>query len=1854
MTEMQNVNASFTSVWRNGLLESWRSCRSALFGLGLLVAGGVGNHCLGALGVEALVTEAIEAGEAGEHSMAIGSLEEALGLNPRDLQVRILLANAYYQDFQVEKAIGQWALVLRQNPENMQAREWLVRVRHEWRDPGRRLELARTLAKEKMFQEAVSILDELAKDEEAESLRQEVLVEQAEALIEIGKAVEEKERKATGSRAIHLAQRAIAEFPKTRTTSRALLVMGLANQHLVSDYREAARIYQELLAAQPEGEIATIAKTEGAWCAYQLGDVSGGEGQLESFIRDNPQSARLPVAQNYLASLHLDLAGAIVPAREAVPVLKKGWTVIQSIKASDEVQVKRLKENAVRAAELFKTAEAFDDASAVYVWLASQAAKDRAETARCSLEAGRILIRAERASAEKRAHLRELDLVLTDRGKRALDLLDDLISNWPEVREEAAREILEFASWFESMERENLAREVFARFVAKHEGLDVAREARFEMGRTWLSEGKRKPVRDSILPDEITRGLEEFEKLLPLVTDDPLLKMVTGEVEQLATHLETSSRKLAYAQLHWILTNVRDVQNRQQLALRSVDLAQKLAEEQINDLKNQQNQEALKRLNDWHRKGAVTLALFAGEAETPKEAKPMLKRFESWVNYYRGFQAWKACDELIGLLAAGTGDLKQEGLRLQAEVSFHKGEVYYDELKKKGGKADPGQLAAEMLAAIKTDAQRLKLSPDPLAPGIVETITEFYRSRNLTSLAVEACLAAAAQKVSVDFDADKILKAARILLEEGRRHHQETLQTTKDAGNWFGPELKRGLELIGRLKTDYPEAEVLKGAASEYTSLAQHYRSCRGWSKAVEILETHRKTFPNSDDAAAVDLLIADNKVESAQSKYTEQETLTRGKKQADDDGRIPEALSTALGNYVALRKAHPDSEQAQASVNRIMGMAFFFAKRQEWKKAVSLLERFMASEPKFARADQFYYQIGLCHMGIFDAKGHIAALADAMRGDLNELERLIAAVEETRSLRLSEVGYVAAHMRDVMPHLVAEDGERGGKLLAKNEELIDSTGRILKEDVDQDAERQRKDGAAARAPKTAAPGPAGRPEGAATVSEPGPADDPMTPAPGGQLARVALQTDIQGAGSIQYLHGITSKLELSDEQADLAYKAFMKVLKDHPESRLWQMAIREVMLIAQSYRERELAEKAAGLYERLAGDLPRLENIEDIHLEIARSRVKAGEQVRDIDKEIFRSKVDGWFEKARDGFSAFMQRFPESGQLEKAGAESIDTYVNQARALMKDHRGGSVRALLEGREALLAALVKSPERSEAFQAQLAGFASLFEELGSWSEAIDTYDLHLKNFPTMPMAASYKKRCAEIREMQLKQYARAVTDYLEYIQQFQPSDAEGIRSRIYSLADRLKGEKRFAEAIEIYKQYVSNFPNDSRAAECWFNIGTMYFDNNLWVEAVESFEELIAEYPGSPRMLPAHLEIARCYSCLSRWADARTQYETHLKKGGKTSAEITAKLRALRKLEKFQDFIDAYKEHRKRPNARFALAQIIQSDLQLSYKSILEYQQVITEYPDSYHADDALFAIAQQFLAREEMKEARKAVRQLVEKYPESPLADDALYLAGESYEKEAEALRKTTAEQVEEQQIEITQRDAIRRIADQSRGNRLRVYDNLRDLSSRASLGREARELSQFNYQINKDQQMWLSNDNTLLQAQQESTKLTAFERRNIQDQVNARLRRAVETYREVASLYRTRDKAAESLERVVKIYADELKDKEKWVEVVQMLVKHHPSSKISEGPSFEIGRNYQREGKHAEAIQAYNQFLYNFPKSNRITDARFMIAECQEQLGKWINAIDAYQDFINRYPTHAMAKRARNRINWIKAYHL
>ena len=91
-----------------------------------------------------------------------------------------------------------------------------------------------------------------------------------------------------------------------------------------------------------------------------------------------------------------------------------------------------------------------------------------------------------------------------------------------------------------------------------------------------------------------------------------------------------------------------------------------------------------------------------------------------------------------------------------------------------------------------------------------------------------------------------------------------------------------------------------------------------------------------------------------------------------------------------------------------------------------------------------------------------------------------------------------------------------------------------------------------------------------------------------------------------------------------------------------------------------------------------------------------------------------------------------------------------------------------------------------------------------------------------------------------------------------------------------------------------------------------------------------------------------------------------------------------------------------------------------------------------------------------------------------------------------------------------------------------------------------------------------------------------------------------------------------------------------------------------MAEDASWRIAQYYEREGKYAEAIEAYRAFLRNYRRSPKAGDAQFAIAENSEHLGQWIDAMDAYTNYINNFPSGPMVQKAREQINWIKAYRL
>ena len=84
-----------------------------------------------------------------------------------------------------------------------------------------------------------------------------------------------------------------------------------------------------------------------------------------------------------------------------------------------------------------------------------------------------------------------------------------------------------------------------------------------------------------------------------------------------------------------------------------------------------------------------------------------------------------------------------------------------------------------------------------------------------------------------------------------------------------------------------------------------------------------------------------------------------------------------------------------------------------------------------------------------------------------------------------------------------------------------------------------------------------------------------------------------------------------------------------------------------------------------------------------------------------------------------------------------------------------------------------------------------------------------------------------------------------------------------------------------------------------------------------------------------------------------------------------------------------------------------------------------------------------------------------------------------------------------------------------------------------------------------------------------------------------------------------------------------------------------------------YEVGAYYLKQGNHDEAIKAYQQFIYNYPKEERVEDAMLAVARCHVEKKSWDKALDAYQSYLAKYPNGKSAEFAKAQAAWIRMYH-
>jgi len=954
---------------------------------------------------------------------------------------------------------------------------------------------------------------------------------------------------------------------------------------------------------------------------------------------------------------------------------------------------------------------------------------------------------------------------------------------------------------------------------------------------------------------------------------------------------------------------------------------------------------------------------------------------------------------------------------------------------------------------------------------------------------------------------------------------------------------------------------------------------------------------------------------------------------------KVSSEFTAAIEAYKNFIKAYPKSVLLGHAIEKIMAVALEYARVDAWDVAESIYGKLLVEELAIRRVERIEFCRGLCQLGKVmpdHAKQILTTLtlkeisrpegADEKHAFAKAVEFDALILSETETARLStptEPSEGAEKMPAARPGGAGfYGGGYGGYLeLGAVEDLKVKDSRVLA------AIRQEEVSRAARV---------------ARLRE----QLSYRPVQQGQKQQAPARAPVLS----------DAEITRQEKALNAAYEIFQAIRKKYPRTSTAEQAHGEIKVMIDHWRTISQWQRAAGLAERFLKDNPTDKELPALRLSIARDYLAwATKPVEDKpSKQLMLGEVAQRFTKARDELTRVVTNFPkERTLLQQAQWDIANSFLTQARVVDAFSatlaRGQYVRATKELLR-LADEYYDHPNIGTVPQ-MLWDISGELANRKYYEEAITVWNDLMIRFPTHALAQQAALRTAQTYQNNLEQPLRAAEAYQE-VNVARGGDDAGIQNTIYQIGVQLNNKKRWVEALHVLEMFVDSFPRHPQAGQALTMVGQVHQTNEAWEDAIAAYRRVITEFPTGNWIKDAKWSIAECTINLSRWREAMDGYEAYVRDypGDGKLTEAKRRVGILKDLVRYQTLVDE-EGQRKAFDAQYQIATIVSKQLSNRVKAIIEYRKVAANWAKSHLADDALYAVATTYLAMGETDKAREAARVVAKQYPESPLADDALYLIGASYEDEADKLAAATRAKTAEEIQLVAQSDAYQRVQE-ARGKQVAGQQKLIASLRKAGLGEKA-ELEEASAAAARQ---IFNVSNVALAAGgafQVVEALTAAQLANRQDKINAALRRAVSAYDETSRVP-AGDKAGDALLRMATIYDERLKDPNAAMAAWLEIVRQFSGTAVAEDASWRIAQSYEREGEHAKAIEAYKAFLRNYRRSAKASDAQFAIAENYEHLGQWVNAMDAYTNYINNFPSGPMVQKAREQINWIKAYRL
>ncbi len=121
-----------------------------------------------------------------------------------------------------------------------------------------------------------------------------------------------------------------------------------------------------------------------------------------------------------------------------------------------------------------------------------------------------------------------------------------------------------------------------------------------------------------------------------------------------------------------------------------------------------------------------------------------------------------------------------------------------------------------------------------------------------------------------------------------------------------------------------------------------------------------------------------------------------------------------------------------------------------------------------------------------------------------------------------------------------------------------------------------------------------------------------------------------------------------------------------------------------------------------------------------------------------------------------------------------------------------------------------------------------------------------------------------------------------------------------------------------------------------------------------------------------------------------------------------------------------------------------------------------------------------------------------------------------------------------------------------------------------------------------------------------------------------------ALSSYKEVVRNNPTKEEADAALSAIKEIYINDLKKPDEYFAYAETIPGYKATTDEKEKANFQVAEDYYEDGKYAEAITAYGEYMKKYPKGAKSMDAIYHRGESYAALKKYTEALQDYKAII------------------------